>query len=100
MPRAIDAQLLDCLKRPNPNVERRVEISVPDVGLVVRRPDQFLGADALLVDGTTAPAGSFANAASGGLQLAGLEDATVLGAALAWEEAYGTVPLPTGTEGT
>ncbi len=29
--------------------------------------------------------------ALGGLQLAGLEDATVLGAALAWEEAYGPV---------
>lgn len=43
MPKSIDRDLLDCLRRPNPNVEYRVEISAPDVGRILRRPDQFGG---------------------------------------------------------
>ena len=69
MPKQIDRDLLDCLRRPNPYVEYRVEISAPDVRLVLRRPDQFIGADSLMVSGPT-PANSLATGIGQSLQLA------------------------------
>lgn len=58
MPKVMHPDLADCLRRANPYVEKRVEISVPDVSKVLRRPDQW-----------NPPAG-FANGPRGGLELA------------------------------
>jgi hypothetical protein len=66
MPRTIHPDLLDCLRRPNPNVELRTEISAPDVGQTYRRKDQFEGAGRVSI----APAASMVVSANGALQLA------------------------------
>lgn len=71
MPKALHPELADCLRRPNPYIEKIIEISAPDVSTVLRRPDQLLGADSLLVEGSTTPANSFSNGPGGGLQMAG-----------------------------
>ena len=69
MPKSIDRDLLDCLRRPNPNVEYRVEISAPDVGLILRRPDQFIGGTSKMVPGSMSPAGSLMSSIYGSLGL-------------------------------
>jgi hypothetical protein len=66
MPRTIHPDLLDCLRRPNPNVELRTEISAPDVGQTYRRKDQFEGAGRVSIS----PAASMVVSANGALQLA------------------------------
>jgi hypothetical protein len=66
MPRTIHPDLLDCLRRPNPNVELRTEISAPDVGQTYRRKDQFEGAGRV----SLSPAASMVVSANGALQLA------------------------------
>jgi hypothetical protein len=66
--RYVDPDLLDCLRRPDSYTEYAVEVSAPDVGQVLRRAnDQFL-TDPPGVPGTQT--GAFAQAATGGLQLA------------------------------
>lgn len=65
MPRTIHPDLLDCLRRPNPNVELRTEISAPDIGQTYRRKDQFEGAGRISI----APASSMVVGANGALQL-------------------------------
>lgn len=62
MPKAVDRDLLDCLRRPNPNVEYRVEISAPDVSKVLRRPDEFTS---LIVPGSMTPANSMVTSLRG-----------------------------------
>jgi hypothetical protein len=66
MPRSIHPELLDCLRRPNPYTEIRTEVSSPDVGQILRRPDQFTGSQRVSIS----PANSMAVSANGALQLA------------------------------
>lgn len=42
MPRTLSTELLNCLDRENPRVEIGIELSVPDVSRVLRRPDDQL----------------------------------------------------------
>jgi hypothetical protein len=66
MPKTMDRDLIDCLRRANPYVEHYVEISAPDVGVVLRRPDQFV---TLMVPGSMTPADSLVTGERG-LELA------------------------------
>ena len=76
MPRDVSQELLDCLRRPNPYVEMRIEISTPDVSLILRRPDQWLGIDSPIV-GAPDPADSLVVGVSGALELSSTEEALV-----------------------
>lgn len=66
MPRELHPDLRDCLERANPYTEYRIEISEPDVGQVLRRPDQFLSAPSLV---SMSPANSLSASAQGALIL-------------------------------
>lgn len=66
MPRPLHRDLLDCLRRPNPYVEYRVELSEPDVQHVVRRVDQFTLAPTLV---SMTPAAGLTTDAGGALIL-------------------------------
>lgn len=66
MPRTLDPDLLDCLRRENPYTEYRIEISQPDVGNILRRNDQFTQAPSLV---SMTPANSLAASARGALVL-------------------------------
>ncbi len=70
MPRAISLELLDCLRRANPYTEIRAEMTAPDVGMVLRRPDLYGPGGSRLVAGSVTPANSVATNAQGALTIA------------------------------
>jgi hypothetical protein len=63
--RTLDPDLEDCLRRANPYVETYAEVSTPDSGNVLRRPDQFNAP----IGGTPAPAGGLIVGANGELKI-------------------------------
>lgn len=60
MARVLSRRMLACLRRANPIVETRVEVSAPDLSDIQRRIDQFSNSN---------PSNAFAIAASGGITI-------------------------------
>lgn len=78
MPRPVPALLSECLERANPRVKHVVEAHVPDVGLVLRRLEQWAGAEGpdgpdnaevTIVPGSESPAGEMEAGIDGALRL-------------------------------
>jgi len=68
MPRTLDPDLLDCLRREDSYTELAVEIAAPDVGQVLRRAVDQLLVSPPIVAGTQV--GTMAQTASGGVGIA------------------------------
>lgn len=68
MPRPMSALLSECLERANPRVKHVVEVSAPDVGVTLRREDQWAATV------STTPSGELATGPDGSLRLASTAD--------------------------
>lgn len=82
MPKQMSYDLEDCLRRPNPYVEIVTEISQPDVGQVLRRPDQFTTTPPLVAGSII---GGISGAPAGGVEMA---PGTATLAAFAGEQSF------------